>query len=107
MRPILLVPAMLLAIASVTPASADDMQIARGRMFARVNCSQCHAIGSQGDSPMAEAPPFRDLHQQYPIDDLARPLAEGILSGHPSMPQFRLYRDQVDDLIAYIKSLAR
>jgi mono/diheme cytochrome c family protein len=56
---------------------------------------------------MADAPPFRDLQKRYPVDDLARPLTEGILTGHPSMPAFRLYRDQVNDLIAYIKSLAR
>jgi mono/diheme cytochrome c family protein len=98
--------ALLFAAASVTWASADDLQIARGRTFARVNCGQCHAIGPQGESPMADAPPFRDLQKRYPVDDLARPLTEGILTGHPSMPAFRLYRDQVNDLIAYINTVA-
>jgi hypothetical protein len=45
------------------------------------------------------------LHLKYPIEDLARPLAEGIIAGHPTMPQFRLEPDQVADVIAYLKTL--
>jgi hypothetical protein len=32
------------------------------------------------------APPFRTLHERYPVENLEEPLAEGIISGHPSMP---------------------
>jgi cytochrome c len=32
-------------------------------------------------------------------------LAEGIIAGHPAMPQFRLEPDQVADVIAYLKTL--
>ena len=77
----------------------------RGFQFVKTNCSQCHAVGRYGDSPLAIAPPFRTLHENYPVDDLAEALAEGIVVGHPSMPQFQLEPDQVDDVIAYLKSL--
>jgi cytochrome c len=32
-------------------------------------------------------------------------LSEGIIAGHPTMPQFRLDADQVNDVIAYLKTL--
>jgi mono/diheme cytochrome c family protein len=34
-------------------------------------------------------------------------LAEGIVTGHPAMPEFRLEPDQIGDIIAYLKSLER
>ena len=77
----------------------------RGLTFARANCSICHAVGRFGTSPLPIAPPFRTLHERYPVEDLEESLAEGIVTGHPSMPQFRLDPAQINDLIAYLKSL--
>lgn len=79
----------------------------RGFVFVQTNCSKCHAVGRFGDSPLAIAPPFRTLHENYPVEDLAEALVEGIVVGHPSMPQFELDPAQVDDVIAYLKSLER
>ena len=31
--------------------------------------------------------------------------AEGIVTGHPSMPQFQLEPDQIEDVLAYLKTL--
>ena len=56
-------------------------------------------------SPLKIAPPFRDLHKKYPVDTLQEALAEGISTGHPTMPEFRLEPDQVNDVISYLKSL--
>jgi cytochrome c len=95
---------------AVTPASSEETLSAaerRGLAFAHTNCSRCHAIGRSGASPFAAAPPFRTLHLRYPIEDLEEPLAEGIVTGHPAMPEFRLEPSQVGDLIAYLKSLSR
>jgi len=79
----------------------------RGLVIVRTNCSRCHAIGKVGDSPLPIAPPFRTLHERYPVDDLQEPLAEGIVTGHPTMPEFRFDPGQVGDIIAYLKSLER
>ena len=87
------------------PASADDFSVDRGRRFAEANCAHCHAIGRFGDSPLPIAPPFRRLHEVYPVESLEEALAEGIVTGHPSMPRFELAPDQINDLIAYLKSL--
>jgi mono/diheme cytochrome c family protein len=88
------------------PALAQQAPAAqRGLTFVRVHCAQCHSIDRVGDSPLTIAPAFRTLHLKYPIENLQRPLAEGIIAGHPTMPQFRLDPDQIADVIAYLKTL--
>jgi cytochrome c len=79
----------------------------RGLTFVRVHCAQCHAIDKVSESPLTIAPAFRTLHLKYPIENLQRPLTEGIIADHPTMPQFRLELDQVADVIAYLKTLER
>ncbi len=97
----------LLTLATARPASALDPSEQRGLVFAQANCAMCHAIGERGRSPMHDAPPFRTLHTRYAVEDLEEPLAEGIITGHPSMPQWRLDPDQIKDFIAYLKVLER
>ena len=87
-------------------AQAQIPQVERGRAFAQANCARCHAIGRAGDSPLAQAPSFRTLHRRYPVENLAEAFAEGIKVAHP-MPQFQLQPGQIEDLIAYLKSLQR
>jgi mono/diheme cytochrome c family protein len=98
--------AVLLAVCLVGgPALAQDPRAQRGRVFAQTNCASCHAIGRVGESPLRPAPPFRTLHTRYPVEQLAEALAEGIVTGHPSMPQFQLDVAQIGDLIAYLRTL--
>jgi cytochrome c len=91
--------------ASSSAVMAQAGRVQRGQTFAQTNCSQCHAVGRVGDSPIPEAPPFRTLHTRYPVEDLAEAFAEGITTGHPSMPQFQLDPAQINDLIAYLESI--
>jgi mono/diheme cytochrome c family protein len=51
------------------------------------------------------APPFRTLSEAYPVESLSEAFAEGILVGHPDMPEFRLEPAQINDLLAYIQSI--
>ena len=101
--------AILIALGS-TQVNAEQMLSPaqqRGLVILRANCSRCHAIGKIGESPLPIAPPFRTLHERYPVEDLQEPLAEGIVTGHPTMPEFRFDPGQVGDIIAYLKSLER
>jgi cytochrome c len=84
---------------------AQEPTTQRGRAFAQANCARCHAIGRSGESPLPQAPPFRTLHERYPVEDLEEALAEGIRTGHPAMPEFALNKHQIRDLISYLKSL--
>jgi cytochrome c len=71
-------------------------------VFAR---ARCHSIDKAGSSPVALAPPFRTLHLRYPVESLEESLAEGIVTGHPAMPEFRLEPHEIGDFIAFLKSL--
>lgn len=79
--------------------------VQRGTLIARTYCAQCHSIDKVSRSRLALAPPFRDLHKRYPVEQLEEPLAEGLVTGHPSMPEFRFDPDQIADFIAFLKSL--
>jgi mono/diheme cytochrome c family protein len=76
-----------------------------GRRIAEINCASCHAIGAAGESRHPMAPPFRTLSQNYPLNSLEEAFAEGILVGHPDMPDFQLEPGQIDHLIAYLNSI--
>ena len=95
-----------LGLCFALPAEAAEKSLAdKGEVLVRKNCSPCHAVGKEGDSPHKEAPPFRTLSAKYPIDDLAESLAEGIVSGHPDMPIFVFSPHDVDAIIQYMKSI--
>lgn len=86
-------------------AEASAESVMRGQVLAQTRCAACHATGSTGASPRAEAPPFRDLHDTYPVRFLQEALAEGLTTAHPAMPQVELQPDEIRDLIAYLESL--
>jgi cytochrome c553 len=90
--------------AALTPAAANQEQ---GRRLAQLYCARCHAIDRVSPSPLRIAPPFRTLHERYPVEMLQESLAEGIVTGHPTMPQFSFEPDQVGDFILFLKSLER
>jgi mono/diheme cytochrome c family protein len=87
------------------PAVADDAAIAAGEAIVTLNCARCHAVGPTGDSPFAAAPKFRELYQLYDVEALEEALVEGIVTGHPDMPQFEFTPAQASAIIAYLKSL--
>jgi len=69
------------------------------------NCASCHAVGRNGESSNKLAPPFRTLGQRYPIESLEESLGEGIMSGHPDMPEFKFDAKDVGAIIVYLKSI--
>src|SRR6478735_7435377 len=94
-----------LMLVTLKPAVAASPQEQRGRIFAMNNCARCHSIDRVSPSPLKIAPPFRTLHKRYPVESLGEALAEGIQTGHPTMPEFQLEPDQIGDLLAYLKTL--
>lgn len=87
------------------PAKTDAAATMPGRQIAENLCAGCHAIGLEGESPHADAPPFRTLSERYPVRLLEEALAEGIAVGHEDMPEFQLESDQVEQLIQYLESI--
>jgi mono/diheme cytochrome c family protein len=99
----LLIAAAVACIA--TTASAQAGQTSPGRLLVQRYCAGCHAIDRTGKSPNKASPPFRDLNSRYRIDDLGEALAEGILTGHPAMPEMRFPPEDVTAILAYIRSV--
>ena len=102
------VTALLVAVAmgsTMELASASSPHIRKGQAIAKRLCARCHDVG-KGESPLAAAPPFRTLPQKYPVENLAEALAEGIVTGHPDMPQFKFSPAEIDALLSFIDSLA-
>jgi cytochrome c len=101
--------AMSVAVLSVaTPAmSAADKEdaVATGQALMQKNCARCHAIGMEDSSHHEDAPPFRVVVTRYPPENLAEALAEGIVSGHPDMPEFVFQPDEIEAILAYLDSL--
>ena len=94
----------LILLLGSTSAFAQSPSERRGAIFVRAHCVQCHAVEKTGESQRANAPPLRTLRLKYPVADLQRPLLTGI---HPAMPLFRLHPHQVEDVMAYLRTLER
>lgn len=90
--------------AGVSPVHASD-PLAEGEKILRDKCSRCHAIGKDGDSPLAIAPPFRNVMKVYGADSLEEALGEGLVTGHADMPVFVFPPEQVGAIVAYLHSL--
>ncbi|MDQ7811078.1 cytochrome c [Brevundimonas sp.] len=84
---------------------SSPQSVERGRAMAAARCGGCHAVGLTGDSPLAAAPPLRDVANLYPPEQLQEAFAEGVMTGHPAMPQFELPPGEINDLIAWLDSM--
>lgn len=103
-KPVLPLAALILFAAGA--ARADETPTPeRGEALIQRHCGGCHAAGRSGDSAEPAAPPFRELHRRYEPETLAEALAEGILTGHPAMPEFRFQDDEVRSIILYLDSI--
>jgi mono/diheme cytochrome c family protein len=78
----------------------------QGHDLARAACSECHAVeNDDAFSPMFPAPTFRHVAQTPGMTATA--LSVALRTLHRDMPDFILKPDEIDDLTAYILSLAR
>lgn len=102
-------------VAAAAPAEGRQASAANGERLAQRHCGGCHAV-RDGASPLADAPPFPQLHHRYPPGGLDQILEEGMLAprlppeegaprSHPRMPTIPLDDDQRADLKAYLRGL--
>lgn len=107
MRSRTVLPALVLATTSWAAAADGEMSAAEklGRALVQNNCGACHATETDDVSLNAAAPAFRDVAKHYPPEDLGEALAEGIVTGHPDMPEFVFQPDAIGAIIAYLDRL--
>ncbi|OHB28839.1 MAG: hypothetical protein A2790_20575 [Phenylobacterium sp. RIFCSPHIGHO2_01_FULL_69_31] len=101
----LLLAASAALAAAAPPAPSEPSPEARGEALVQLHCGGCHAVGREGASREPAAPPFRELNARYDPEMLSEALAEGILTGHPLMPEFRFAPDDVRAIILYLQSI--
>ena len=93
------------ALVTVAAAAEDGAALKRGEALVTKDCARCHAVGRTGASTNPQSPPFRTLGKRYPVESLEEALGEGIISGHPDMPEFSFAGDDVGAIITYLKSI--
>lgn len=89
------------------PARSAEASLQQGRAIAEANCARCHNIDKSGDSPFPPAPPFRVIAKMYAASDLEEALVEGIVVGHPAMPEFTMSGEEAAAISMFIDSLGR
>jgi mono/diheme cytochrome c family protein len=76
-----------------------------GSAMARQVCGECHAIErGRTTSPNPEAPAFQVIADTPGMSNVA--LRAFLYTPHRKMPNIVLSRDEADDIIEYIRSLA-
>jgi len=91
----------LLAVLATRAWAAGDAE--RGHTLARTWCTGCHTVDTNGPAKDT-APSFASIAAQNQPDQ--REARAFLNAPHPPMPNFNLARSQIDDIIAYIASLA-
>jgi mono/diheme cytochrome c family protein len=76
-----------------------------GKMLLQRYCSRCHSIDATGQSPLAQAPPLREVYLRYPIEQLEYGFAEGMGSKHREMPQIQFSTEQISAILNYLGSI--
>ena len=102
----LLVPAALLILSSSASVSEELSPTQKGAELAQKMCARCHSVEITGVSPFPEAPPFREFAGKWPLESLEEALAEGIVVGHPAMPEFMLEPKDIQNLLSYLATLS-
>ena len=92
--------AILVILAAASTARAADAQA--GLTIAQRWCSACHVVSPDQTLGNTEVPPFSDIAKRRTD---AKELAAFIAEPHPKMPAMALSRDEIADIVQYIRSL--
>jgi mono/diheme cytochrome c family protein len=94
-----------LAACTTTPAPEYSGDPIAGLDVAQNLCATCHAIGRDGASPNAGAPPFRHILSKYDADRLVEDLEESVSISHLRMPTFYFGEHHAADVVAYLQTI--
>jgi mono/diheme cytochrome c family protein len=94
--------ATLAFLAHSTSGFSADAQ--SGEQFARRVCATCHVVVAGQPPGDPNAPSFQSVAQSQQFHQKGVAL---LLEEHPKMPNLALTQEELDDVAAYIKSLAK
>ena len=103
-----IVPGMLICLAMLALSSGLQAQSDPAKFF-KTNCTLCHSEDGSGSSPTGKAMKAKDLRSSEVQNQTDAQLAEVITKGRGKMPPFgaKIKPDDVTNLVAYIRSLAK
>lgn len=103
MRVHFVAPILALTLAALAPSAASAFVDARqGENIAERWCASCHLVAPDQQRASADVAPFVTLARSKTDEQLAAFLTDP----HPKMPDLHLSREEIADLVAYIRSLA-
>jgi mono/diheme cytochrome c family protein len=88
-----------LVIVCAQPAVAADAD--HGLVIAKRWCAECHVVVESQPRAKADVPPFASIATRRTAKELTNFLADP----HPKMPDMALTRQEIADIIAYMKTL--
>ncbi|MBR0673939.1 c-type cytochrome [Neoroseomonas soli] len=99
--------AMLFAGAALPAAAQTEPGDPRaGLRLSATWCANCHQVAPGGPGPSTDAAPtFRSIAQMASTTSMS--LRAYLQTPHPSMPDYRLTREELDDVVAYLLTLKR
>lgn len=87
-------------------AQAEPGDAPTGQRVAATWCANCHQVAPGGPGPASDAaPPFPSIAAMASTTSMS--LRVFLQSPHGNMPDYRLSREQMDDVVAYILTLKR
>lgn len=111
MRPAITIGLCVTALAVISnsfgPSLGQDRSALnrRGKALLSAKCAMCHAIGRKDRSRHSGALPFRELATHYKLNALEEALAEGIISGHPDMPELSFAPRDIGAIMSYLRGI--
>jgi mono/diheme cytochrome c family protein len=90
----------LAGLLAAAPALAVDL--AHGERVAKRWCAECHVVASDQARAKADAPSFADIASRK----TSREVSAFLTDPHPRMPDMSLSRDEIADIVSYLKSQA-
>lgn len=95
--------AVLLQTLVAFPAHAFVADAARGQVIANRWCAACHLVSPDQTTASSDVPSFASIARKKKLT--AAELATFLSFSHPKMPDMSLTRNEIADIVAYIRSL--
>ena len=92
------------AVLAAVPGPAQALDDAsQGKLLATQWCASCHLVTPDQTRASADAPPFMTIAKRS--EEALGRLPSFLTDPHPKMPNFNLSRQEIGDIVAYIRSL--
>ncbi len=87
-------------VGAAAPSRAADIE--NGLKISKQWCATCHVVSPDQTSASVDVPTFADVARRKTEK---KPLAAFLAEPHGKMPNMSLSRTEIDDIVAYIRSL--